>query len=105
HRVCLEMIKRLGKRHMPILLHPDAFLNRKVILPDKHELHTPAPNRNLLEHENIEFVVERGCSYLLEGMVLVTGQIHRTTVLRKAFPAIIRRAIIRRATVYGGPIR
>ena len=41
----LGMIKRLGKRRMPILLHPDAFLNRKVLLPDKHELHSPAPNR------------------------------------------------------------
>jgi 7,8-dihydropterin-6-yl-methyl-4-(beta-D-ribofuranosyl)aminobenzene 5'-phosphate synthase len=83
----LGMIKRLGKRRMPILLHPDAFLNRKVILPDKHELHTPAPNRNLLEQENIEFVVERGCSYLLEGMVLVTGQIHRTTEFEKGLPS------------------
>jgi 7,8-dihydropterin-6-yl-methyl-4-(beta-D-ribofuranosyl)aminobenzene 5'-phosphate synthase len=82
----LGMIKRLGKRRMPILLHPDAFLNRKVILPDKHELHSPAPNRRLLEQENIEFVEERGCSYLLDGMVLVTGQIHRTTEFEKGFP-------------------
>lgn len=82
----LGMIKRLGKRRMPILLHPDAFLNRKVILPDKHELHSPAPNRRLLEQENIEFVEERGCSYLLDGMVLVTGQIHRTTEFEKWFP-------------------
>jgi len=82
----LGMIKRLGKMRMPILLHPDAFLNRKVILPDKHELHSPAPNRRLLEQENVEFVEERGCSYLLEGMVLVTGQIHRTTEFEKGFP-------------------
>jgi 7,8-dihydropterin-6-yl-methyl-4-(beta-D-ribofuranosyl)aminobenzene 5'-phosphate synthase len=80
------MIKRLGKRRMPILLHPDAFLNRKVILPDKRELHTPAPNRRLLEQENVEFIEERGCSYLLEGMVLVTGQIHRTTDFEKGLP-------------------
>ncbi len=82
----LGMIKRLGKRRMPILLHPDAFLNRKVILPDKHELHSPAPNRRLLEQEKVEFIEERGCSYLLEGMVLVTGQIHRTTDFEKGFP-------------------
>lgn len=81
----LGMIKRLGKRRMPILLHPDAFLNRKVILPDNRELHSPAPNRQLLEQENIEFVEERGYSYLLEGMVLVTGQIHRTTEFEKGF--------------------
>ncbi len=82
----LGMIKRLGKRRMPILLHPDAFLNRKVILPDKHELYSPAPNRHLLEKENVEFIEERGTSYLLEGMVLVTGQIHRTTDFEKGFP-------------------
>jgi 7,8-dihydropterin-6-yl-methyl-4-(beta-D-ribofuranosyl)aminobenzene 5'-phosphate synthase len=82
----LGMIKRLGKRRMPILLHPDAFLNRKVILPDNHELHSPAPNRPLLEQENVEFIEERGCSYLLEGMVLVTGQIHRTSEFEKGFP-------------------
>ena len=80
----LGMIKRLGKMRMPILLHPDAFLNR--ILPDNHELHSPAPNRHLLEQENVEFIEERGCSYLLEGMVLVTGQIHRTTEFEKGFP-------------------
>jgi 7,8-dihydropterin-6-yl-methyl-4-(beta-D-ribofuranosyl)aminobenzene 5'-phosphate synthase len=82
----LGMIKRLGKKRMPILLHPDAFLNRKVILPDSHELHSPAPNRRLLEQENVEFIEELGCSYLLEGMVLVTGQIHRTTDFEKGFP-------------------
>jgi 7,8-dihydropterin-6-yl-methyl-4-(beta-D-ribofuranosyl)aminobenzene 5'-phosphate synthase len=82
----LGLIKRLGKRRMPILLHPDAFLNRKVILPDQHELHSPAPNRHLLEQENVEFIEERGCSYLLESMVLVTGQIHRTTEFEKGFP-------------------
>jgi 7,8-dihydropterin-6-yl-methyl-4-(beta-D-ribofuranosyl)aminobenzene 5'-phosphate synthase len=82
----LGLIKRLGNRRMPILLHPDAFLNRKVILPDKHELHSPAPNRRLLEQENVEFIEERGCSYLLEDMVLVTGQIHRTTEFEKGFP-------------------
>jgi 7,8-dihydropterin-6-yl-methyl-4-(beta-D-ribofuranosyl)aminobenzene 5'-phosphate synthase len=55
----LGMIKRLGKRSMPILLHPEAFLNRKVILPDQHELHSPTPNRHLLEQENVEFIEER----------------------------------------------
>ena len=34
----MGMIKRVGKQLMPVLLHPDAFLNRKVIFPDKSEL-------------------------------------------------------------------
>jgi 7,8-dihydropterin-6-yl-methyl-4-(beta-D-ribofuranosyl)aminobenzene 5'-phosphate synthase len=82
----LGLMKRVGRKRMPILLHPDAFLNRKVIFPDKTELHTPAPNRRLLEQENVQFIEESGPSYLVEGMVLVTGQIHRTTDFEKGFP-------------------
>jgi 7,8-dihydropterin-6-yl-methyl-4-(beta-D-ribofuranosyl)aminobenzene 5'-phosphate synthase len=82
----MGMIQRIGKQRMPVLLHPDAFLNRKVIFPDRSELHSPAPNRRLLEQENVEFVEERGPSYLVESMVLVTGQIHRSTDFEKGFP-------------------
>ena len=39
-----------------------------------------------MEQENVEFIEERGPSYLVEGMVLVTGQIHRTTDFEKGFP-------------------
>ncbi|MBI3089632.1 MAG: MBL fold metallo-hydrolase [Candidatus Tectomicrobia bacterium] len=80
------MLRRLGRRGMPVLLHPDAFLKRKVIFPDGHEINTPAPDRRLLEQEGVEFVEARGPSYLIEGMVLVTGQIHRSTDFERGFP-------------------
>ena len=80
------LLKRVGQRRMPILLHPDAFLNRKVIFPDGHEATTPAPNRRLLEQEGVEFIEARGPSYLVEGLVLVTGQIHRSTDFEQGFP-------------------
>jgi len=35
------LLKRVCKRRMPILLHPDAFLNRKVIFPDGHDVELP----------------------------------------------------------------
>ena len=80
------MLKRVGQRRMPILLHPDAFLNRKLIFPDGHESNTPAPDRRLLEQEGVSFIEERGPSYLVEGLVLVTGQIHRSTDFEQGFP-------------------
>jgi len=80
------MLKRLGKRRMPILLHPDAFLNRKLVFPDGHETKTPAPDRRLLEQEGVEFIEARDPSYLVEGLVLVTGQIHRSTDFEQGFP-------------------
>jgi 7,8-dihydropterin-6-yl-methyl-4-(beta-D-ribofuranosyl)aminobenzene 5'-phosphate synthase len=82
----MGMIKRLGERKMPLLLHPDAFLKRKVIFPDGHELDLPSLDRRLLSQEGIELVEERGPSYLLDGLVLVTGQIRRTTPFERGFP-------------------
>jgi 7,8-dihydropterin-6-yl-methyl-4-(beta-D-ribofuranosyl)aminobenzene 5'-phosphate synthase len=80
------MIDRLGSRKMPLLLHPDAFLQRKLILPDAHEIFLPPPDRRLLAHEGIELIEEREPSYLLGGLVLVTGQIHRSTAFERGFP-------------------
>lgn len=82
----MGMIERLGERKMPLLLHPDAFLERKVIFPDGHEINLPPPDRRILSHEGIEFIEERGPSYLLGGLVLVTGQVHRTTDFETGFP-------------------
>jgi hypothetical protein len=34
----MGMIERLGARKMPLLLHPDAFLERKLLFPDGHRI-------------------------------------------------------------------
>lgn len=82
----IGMLQRVGRRRMPVLLHPDAFLNRRLFFPDGHEVSTPAPNRQLLEQEGVEFVEARGPSYLVDGLVLVTGQIHRSMDFEQGFP-------------------
>ncbi|MEW6297481.1 MAG: MBL fold metallo-hydrolase [Thermodesulfobacteriota bacterium] len=82
----MGLVERLGERRMPLLLHPDAFLRRKVLFPDGHEINLPPPDRRLLSHDGIDFIEERGPSYLLGGLVLVTGQVHRTTDFETGFP-------------------
>ena len=52
----MGMVGRLGERKMPLLLHPDAFLERKLLLPDGHEVRLPTLDRNVLSHEGIEFI-------------------------------------------------
>lgn len=80
------LLKRLGPRKAPILLHPDAFLNRKVVLPDGREIRSPPMDRSILAQEGVDLIEERGPSCLLDDLVLVTGQIHRTTDFEKGFP-------------------
>jgi 7,8-dihydropterin-6-yl-methyl-4-(beta-D-ribofuranosyl)aminobenzene 5'-phosphate synthase len=73
------ILDKLGKRRMPILLHPDAFLKRRIIYNDTSILDLPPPSLHDLEREGIELLVERGPSFVINDKVLVTGQIERTT--------------------------
>jgi 7,8-dihydropterin-6-yl-methyl-4-(beta-D-ribofuranosyl)aminobenzene 5'-phosphate synthase len=82
----MGMLARLGERRMPLLLHPDAFLERKLLFPDGQEMRVPPPNRSVLSQEGIDFVEERGPTYLLGGLLLVTGQIERSTPFEQGFP-------------------
>jgi 7,8-dihydropterin-6-yl-methyl-4-(beta-D-ribofuranosyl)aminobenzene 5'-phosphate synthase len=82
----IGMVDQLGEHKMPLLLHPDAFLERKVIFPDGHELNLPPPDRRILSQDGIEFVEESGPSCLLGGLLLVTGQVHRTTDFELGLP-------------------
>ncbi len=82
----MGLVERLGSRKMPLLLHPDALLERKVIFPDGHEINLPPPDYRVLSHEGIELIEERAPSYLLGGLIMVTGQVHRSTDFETGFP-------------------
>src|SRR5215472_11798191 len=73
----------LGKRRLPIVLHPDAFLKRRIVVNDNVSIDLPPPSLQDLERERIELLVERGPSFLMNGTVLITGQIERTTDFEK----------------------
>jgi 7,8-dihydropterin-6-yl-methyl-4-(beta-D-ribofuranosyl)aminobenzene 5'-phosphate synthase len=76
---------RVGRPKMPLVLHPDAWRDRKVVFPSGTEIHLPPPSRGDLEREGVEVVEERGPSLLLDGMVLVAGQVERVTDFEKGF--------------------
>lgn len=80
------LVVRLGARNLPLVLHPEAYLNRKLVLPNGFEVQLPAPRKADFQQENIEIVEETGPSMLVERMVLVSGEISRTTKFEKGFP-------------------
>jgi 7,8-dihydropterin-6-yl-methyl-4-(beta-D-ribofuranosyl)aminobenzene 5'-phosphate synthase len=80
------IMERLGSRNMPLLLHPDAFLERKLIFPNGAEVSLPPPRIADLRRENIEVIEEVGPSMLVDGMVLVSGEVARTTEFERGFP-------------------
>src|SRR6266487_5310654 len=87
HHGGLEGIfRRIGRRNMPLVLHPDVWRDRKIVFPTGVEIHMPPPSHNDLDREGVTIVEERGPSLLLDGMVLVTGQVDRVTDFEKGLP-------------------
>jgi 7,8-dihydropterin-6-yl-methyl-4-(beta-D-ribofuranosyl)aminobenzene 5'-phosphate synthase len=80
------VVERLGVRNMPLILHPDAYLERKLVLPNGNELAIPAPRPSDFRREDIEIIEEVGPSMLVDDMILVSGEIPRTTEFEQGFP-------------------
>ncbi len=86
HHGGLEGLFGRTRSSMPLVLHPDAWRMRKVVFPTGAEIRMPPPSHNDLDREGWQVVEERGPSVLLDGSILVTGQIDRITDFEKGFP-------------------
>jgi 7,8-dihydropterin-6-yl-methyl-4-(beta-D-ribofuranosyl)aminobenzene 5'-phosphate synthase len=80
------LLERLGSHNLPLILHPDAYLERKVILPNGMEFNIPPPRKTDLLRENIDVIEEIGPSMLIGGLLLVSGEVARTTDFEKGLP-------------------
>ena len=87
HHGGLEGIfQRIGRRKMPLVLHPDVWHERRIVFPTGNEISMPPPSHADLDREGVAIIEERGPSLLLDGTVLVTGQVERVTGFEKGFP-------------------
>ena len=82
------LVERLGPRNVPILLHPDALLERKLVLPNGHEVNLPPPRLADLRREGIavDVVQEAGPVMLVDEMLLISGEVGRTTEFEHGLP-------------------
>jgi 7,8-dihydropterin-6-yl-methyl-4-(beta-D-ribofuranosyl)aminobenzene 5'-phosphate synthase len=81
------LIRRRGRSRLPLLIHPDAWRERRVVFATGGEVRLPPPSRHDLASEGLEVVEERAQSLLLDDAVLVSGQIERVTDFELGFPS------------------
>jgi len=80
------MFQCIGRPKMPLVLHPDVWRERRIVFPTGHEISMPPPSHADLDREGVEIIEERSPTLLLDGMILVTGQVDRVTDFEKGFP-------------------
>ena len=80
-------LARLRRRQgLPITVHPLVWTARRVAFPGRPAWELPTLRRSSLEAEGFEVIERRQPSLLLDGSVLITGEIDRTTDFETGMP-------------------
>jgi 7,8-dihydropterin-6-yl-methyl-4-(beta-D-ribofuranosyl)aminobenzene 5'-phosphate synthase len=75
----------LGRAGLPVLIHPEFWARRRITFPGLDPAELPSTSRSALEGAGFEIVEERHPSFLLDGSVLITGEVDRTTDFETGF--------------------
>ena len=77
--------RRLGRTNMPVLVHPDFWTKRRLVGPDA-AFELPTPSRQAMEGVGFVIIEDRQPSFLLDGQLLITGEVDRTTDFELGMP-------------------
>jgi 7,8-dihydropterin-6-yl-methyl-4-(beta-D-ribofuranosyl)aminobenzene 5'-phosphate synthase len=91
HGGLVELYRRYGRSGLPIVMHPDARLRRRVVFPSGHEIDMPPPSVNDVEREGARVLDEPGPTLWGGDTLLLSGQVERTTAYEQGFPLQQRR--------------
>jgi 7,8-dihydropterin-6-yl-methyl-4-(beta-D-ribofuranosyl)aminobenzene 5'-phosphate synthase len=75
-----------GRSGMPLTVHPLVWSRRRVAVPDQPHWDMPTLSRSALEAEGLQVIERRQPSLLLDGAILITGEVDRTTDFEHGMP-------------------
>ena len=80
------LVRVLGPTSLPVMIHPEFWSRRRISFPGLLTAEFPATSRGALEEMGFTIVEERQPSFLLDGAVLITGEVDRETPFETGFP-------------------
>lgn len=87
HAGGLEGLAGLRRRSgLPIVVHPLVWSRRRLAIPEMPAFDLPTMSKRSLEAEGFDVIERRQRSLLLDGSVLITGEVDRTTDFETGFP-------------------
>ena len=81
------LARRLGRTNLPVLLHPDFWTRRRIAIPGGVVWELPTPSRAGIEGAGFQIIEDRQPGFLLDGRLLVTGEVDRATDFERGMPA------------------
>jgi len=80
------LMRTVGRANLPVFLHPEAWSKRRLLLPGREPFELPTPSKSAIKGAGFEIIEERQPSFLLDGSLLITGEVDRTTEFEKGMP-------------------
>jgi len=81
-------LARLRHGHgLPLTVHPAVWSRRRLTLPGAEPVELPTLSAGALGREGFEVIERRQPSLLVEGSILITGEVDRTTEFEQGMPA------------------
>jgi len=80
------LVGSLGRASVPVLIHPAFWTRRRLAFPGRDAVELPTTSKRALEGAGFQIVEQRHPSFLLDGSLLVTGEVDRTTAFERGFP-------------------
>ncbi|MFX1486488.1 MAG: MBL fold metallo-hydrolase, partial [Promethearchaeota archaeon] len=81
----VEFLNRATKT-IPLILHPDAFLERRLNVPHMRIVDFPALDEAALKESGVALHKAKEASTLASDLILVSGEVQRVTDFEKGFP-------------------
>jgi 7,8-dihydropterin-6-yl-methyl-4-(beta-D-ribofuranosyl)aminobenzene 5'-phosphate synthase len=78
-------VRAVGRTNLPVIIHPDFWTRRRIAIPGRDAIELPSTSRSALTGAGFEIIEERAPSFLLDGAVLITGEVDRTTEFERGF--------------------
>ncbi|HEY0817018.1 MAG TPA: MBL fold metallo-hydrolase [Pseudonocardia sp.] len=75
-----------GVRSLPMVVHPHIWTRRRLAVPGREPEELPTLSRRALDGEGFTVIERRQPSLLVDGCVLVTGEVDRTTDFERGMP-------------------
>ena len=79
-------VRAIGRANLPVMIHPDFWSRRRIAIPGREPFELPSTSKSALQGAGFEIVEERQPSFLLDGSLLVTGEVDRKTDFEQGFP-------------------
>jgi 7,8-dihydropterin-6-yl-methyl-4-(beta-D-ribofuranosyl)aminobenzene 5'-phosphate synthase len=81
------LIRRLGTVNLPVLIHPQFWRRRRLVIPGRDPHEVPTTSRRALAGAGFEVIEDQQPSFLFDRSVLVTGEVPRTTGYEPGLPS------------------